>query len=161
MCLGGSAAGRAAAAGDPPVRQRVHGQAGEEQGGHDQARDQHAEGQRMPAYRQLPAGMSRSGPSRNPMYQSGTAPELMLPGWDGPTSHTGLICAIVPSRTSTAQGEQQQRIRPHPARPPQRRPEAEQEQRADQDREDEDVHPVVAADDLMPGGNTPKIQNTR
>ena len=37
------------------------------------------------------------------MYQSGTAPELMLPGWYGPISHTGLICAIVPSRTSTAQ----------------------------------------------------------
>ena len=37
------------------------------------------------------------------MYQSGAAPELMLPGWYGPISHTGLICAIVPSRTSTAQ----------------------------------------------------------
>ena len=37
------------------------------------------------------------------MYQSGTAPALMPPGWYGPYSHTGLICAIVPSRTSTAQ----------------------------------------------------------
>ena len=37
------------------------------------------------------------------MYQSGTEPELMLPGWYGPYSHTGLICAIAPSRTSTAQ----------------------------------------------------------
>ena len=37
------------------------------------------------------------------MYQSGTAPALMLPGWYGPTSHTGLICAIVPSRTRVAQ----------------------------------------------------------
>ena len=64
------------------------------------------------------------------MYQSGTEPALMLPGWYGPTSHTGLICAIVPSRASTAQVEQQQRIGPHPARPPQRRPEADQEQRA-------------------------------
>ena len=37
------------------------------------------------------------------MYQSGTAPELMLPGWDGPISQTGLICATVPSRTRVAQ----------------------------------------------------------
>ena len=88
------------------------------------------------------------------MYQSGTAPELMLPGWDGPTSHTGLICAIVPSRTSTAQVNSSSGSGPHPARPPQRRPEAGQEQRAGQGREDEDVHPVVAADDLMPGGST-------
>ena len=37
------------------------------------------------------------------MYQSGTEPALMLPGWYGPISQTGLICAIVPSKTSTAQ----------------------------------------------------------
>ena len=37
------------------------------------------------------------------MYQSGAEQALMLPGWYGPTSHTGLICAIVPSRASTAQ----------------------------------------------------------
>ena len=36
------------------------------------------------------------------MYQSGTEPELMLPGWYGPNSHTGLICASAPSATSTA-----------------------------------------------------------
>jgi len=34
--------------------------------------------------------MIRSAPSRKPMYQPGTDPALMLPGWDGPTSQTGL-----------------------------------------------------------------------
>ena len=48
------------------------------------------------------AGMSRSAPSRKPMYQSGTEPALMLPGSYGPNSHTGLICAAAPSATSTA-----------------------------------------------------------
>ena len=91
------------------------------------------------------------------MYQSGTAPELRLPGWDGPTSQTGLICAIVPSRTRIAQvnsssGSSRTRCGPQPGR--RAGPEADQEQRAGQDREDEDVHPVVAADDLMPGGST-------
>src|SRR5579859_5815127 len=48
------------------------------------------------------AGMIRSAPSRKPMYQSGTAPALILPGWYGPYNHTGLICATAPSATSTA-----------------------------------------------------------
>ena len=33
-----------------------------------------------PAIDSSQAGMSRSAPSRNPMYQSGAAPALMLPG---------------------------------------------------------------------------------
>lgn len=48
------------------------------------------------------AGMIRNAPSRKPMYQSGTEPALMLPGWYGPYSHTGLICAAAPSATSAA-----------------------------------------------------------
>ena len=92
------------------------------------------------------------------MYQSGTAPELMLPGWDGPISQTGLICATVPSRTRIAQvngssGSSRTR-RGHRSGATEPGPEAGQEQRAGHDREDEDVHPVVAADDLMPGGST-------
>jgi hypothetical protein len=46
--------------------------------------------------------MIRSAPSRKPRYQSGTEPALMLPGWFGPISHTGLIWATTPSRVSVA-----------------------------------------------------------
>ncbi len=40
------------------------------------------------------------------MYQPGTDPALMLPGWEGPNSQTGLTCANVPRSASVAQVNQ-------------------------------------------------------
>ena len=40
------------------------------------------------------------------MYQPGTDPALMLPGWFGPNSQTGLTCANVPRSASVAQVNQ-------------------------------------------------------
>jgi len=40
------------------------------------------------------------------MYQPGTEPALMLPGWFGPNSQTGFTCANVPRRASVAQVNQ-------------------------------------------------------
>ncbi len=65
------------------------------------------------------------------MYQSGTEPALMLPGWYGPNSHTGLICAAAPSSDQRGAGERQQRVDPPDAdRPRPAAAVAEQEQRS-------------------------------
>jgi hypothetical protein len=40
------------------------------------------------------------------MYQPGTDPALMLPGWFGPNNQTGLTCTNVPRRASVAQVNQ-------------------------------------------------------
>ena len=40
------------------------------------------------------------------MYQPGTDPALMLPGWFGPNSQTGLTCANVPRSAIVAQVNQ-------------------------------------------------------
>ena len=115
----------------------------------------------MPGYRQLPG---RHDPQR--AVEEPHVPVRHRAGADA----ARLVRPVQPDRVDLRDraeqdqhraGERQQRIQPHPARPPQRRPEAGQEQRAGQDREDQDVHPVVPADDLMPGGAPPKIQNTR
>src|SRR5664280_1622374 len=46
-------------------------------------------------------GLSRSDPSRKPMYQSGWAPALTWEGLNGPYTHTGLICARPPNAATT------------------------------------------------------------
>ena len=47
-------------------------------------------------------GISRSAPSRKPMYQSGCEPLLTFSGLYGPNSQIGLICATVASTASAA-----------------------------------------------------------
>ena len=84
------------------------------------------------------------------MYQPGTDPALMLPGWFGPNSQTGLTCANVPRSARVAQVNQNMTtetgvITGRPRQAQQR------EQRDHHHRQHRHVQPVGPRDDHVSG----------